>query len=245
MSKKADIQLSLSGKAITEPLDKIANRGFGFSRVYDDFLGLACHALAEQEEDYMNIIRRYPNQHPMGQREADHFKEAFHAWQDALKVEYRDYLGEIYEQRVSLGENGQFFTPEPLCELLQVMTAPNLADGERVYDSACGSGRTLLAATRANRMASFHGVDLDLRCVRMTALNLLCRNVNGTVVWGNSINLNAYGGYELKQTPMGGSMEWFGENRASEIIRRGLHVSQVEEHATPQQTEEEQYSLGL
>jgi type I restriction-modification system DNA methylase subunit len=245
MITKAQIQLSLSGKAITEPLDKIANRGFGFSRVFDDFLGLACHALSAQEEDYMNIIRRYPNQHPMGQREADYFKEAFHAWQEALKLDYRDYLGEVYEQRVSLGEHGQFFTSESLCELMRQMTGGTIDDDARVSDPACGSGRNLLAATRSNRLAYFHGIDLDLRCVRMTALNLLCRNVNGAVVWGNSLTLKAHGGYELTRTLSGGAMEWVGENRASELIRMGLTEQPQQETAQKEQCEEQQFSLGL
>ncbi|ANL71901.1 N6 adenine-specific DNA methylase protein [Rhizobium phaseoli] len=253
MARKSEIIMSVSGKNITDPLDKIAHRGYGFARVYDDFLSLSCHALAEREREYMEIIRSYPNDRAFGEREADYFKQAFHAWQAALQVEYKDYLGEIYEQRVSLGENGQFFTPEHLCELMAAMTAEELKDGQRVYDPACGSGRTLLTATRRNRLASFHGIDLDQRCVKMTALNLLCRNVDGWVVWGNTISLDAYGGYELTRTPFGGKMEWFGENRARELITRGLtervaepvevEQSQTEDRAEVQKPE--QYSLML
>lgn len=240
-------------KEITDPLDTIASRGHGFSRVYDDFLSLSCHALATQERDYMEVIRRYPNDRPFGEREADHFKTAFHAWQEALQKEYRDYLGEIYEKRVSRGENGQFFTPESLTEMMAAMTLDRLEDNARVSDPACGSGRTLLAATRRNRMAYFHGIDLGQRCVKMTALNLLCRNVNGAVVWGNALTLQAYGGYELQRTPLGGAMEWFGANRATELIRAGLsetpkpqeETKPQEPNQTAEQDEREQYSLGL
>lgn len=253
MARKPDIMLSLNRKAITDPLDIIAARGYGFSRVFDDFLSLSCHALAKQERDYMEIIRRYPNDRTVGSREADQFRDAFHAWQKALKLEYRDYLGEIYEHRVSLGENEQFFTPEPVCEMMVAMTAGTLKDGQRTSDPACGSGRTLLALTRKNRLAYFHGIDLDLRCVKMTALNLLCRNVDATVVWGNSLTLKAFGGYELKRTFMGGSMEWFGENRAAELIRMGLVEAPTEPAPAvgepvkrePVVVPERQYSLGI
>ncbi|WP_442577827.1 N-6 DNA methylase [Mesorhizobium sp. ASY16-5R] len=237
-------------KTITDPLDRIAGRGHGFSKVYDDYLSLCCHALAKQEREYMEITKRYPNDRKVGEREADLFAEAFAAWQMALKDEYRDYLGEIYESRVSLGENGQFFTQESLCELLAAMTTKKLEDGQRVYDPACGSGRTLLAATRRNRLASFHGVDLDLRCVKMTALNMLCRNVNGEVVWGNALTLKAYGGYEYHRTPTGGVLEWFGENRAQQLIVQGLteKIEQPKKAPEPEPEapqESEQFSLSL
>ncbi len=234
-----------NAELICKELDKVAMRGHGFSRVFDDFLGLSCHALAKRDEDYLAIVNGYPNNHPKGHREADFFASAFARWQAALADDYRDYLGEIFQERVTRGENGQFFTPEELCEMLRHMIAEKIEDNARVYDPACGSGRTLLSATRSNRLASFHGIDLDLRCVRMTALNLLCRNVNGTVVWGNTLTLKAHGGYELRRTPLGGELEWFGENRASELIRMGLREAAEEQAKEESVVEEPQYSLGL
>ena len=35
----------------------------------------------------------------------------------------------------------------------------------------------------------FYGQDIDLRCVRMTALNLAFQNLYGFVVWGNSLTM--------------------------------------------------------
>lgn len=56
-----------------------------------------------------------------------------------------------------------------------------------VCDPACGSGRMLLAVAEIHPHWEFHGQDVDLRCVRLTALNLAFRNLYGYVTWGNSL----------------------------------------------------------
>ncbi len=58
-----------------------------------------------------------------------------------------------------------------------------------VCDPACGSGRMLLAVAEIHPHWEFYGQDVDLRCVRLTALNLAFRNLYGYVTWGNSLGL--------------------------------------------------------
>ena len=53
-------------------------------------------------------------------------------------------------------------------------------DGKTVHDPCCGSGRLLLAAAKADRSRKFYGWDIDLQCVRMTALNLAFQNLYGS-----------------------------------------------------------------
>lgn len=60
-------------------------------------------------------------------------------------------------------------------------------DGD-VYDPVCGSGRTLLSAAKLNRLRLFVGQDLDLRCVKMTAINLAINGLRGRVIWGNTLS---------------------------------------------------------
>ena len=62
-------------------------------------------------------------------------------------------------------------------------------DGEKktVADPCCGSGRMLLAAADVQPHWDFVGQDIDLRCVRMTAINMALRNLYGHVIWGNSL----------------------------------------------------------
>ena len=47
----------------------------------------------------------------------------------------------------------------------------------------------LLAVAEINPHWEFYGQDVDLRCVRLTALNLAFRNLYGYVIWGNSLGL--------------------------------------------------------
>lgn len=47
----------------------------------------------------------------------------------------------------------------------------------------------LLSAAKVNRSRLFIGQDIDLRCVRMTAINLALRNLYGYVLWGNALTL--------------------------------------------------------
>lgn len=61
-------------------------------------------------------------------------------------------------------------------------------DGRRsVNDPCCGSGRMLLAAAEIQPNWHFVGQDVDLRCVRMTAVNLALRNHYGHIVLGNAL----------------------------------------------------------
>lgn len=47
----------------------------------------------------------------------------------------------------------------------------------------------LLAVSDLRPHWEFVGQDVDLRCVRMTAINLSLRNLYGYVIWGNSLGL--------------------------------------------------------
>ncbi len=58
-----------------------------------------------------------------------------------------------------------------------------------VCDPCCGSGRMLLGVAEQQRHWEFIGQDVDLRCVRMTAINLGLRNLYGYVIHGNSLAL--------------------------------------------------------
>jgi type I restriction-modification system DNA methylase subunit len=93
----------------------------------------------------------------------------------------------------------QFFTPEPVVELMAALTMPEaVADDAIVHDPACGSGRMLVAGIRRNRFATFIGVDTDVTCVHMAALNCLVRNAETYVVHGNSLSLETWGGFYVR-----------------------------------------------
>lgn len=102
-----------------------------------------------------------------------------------------DILGDLFQGAISHGQGGQYFTPEPVCEAMARMTLEGTAENSdrprTVCDPCCGSGRMLLAVAKLRPHWWFVGQDIDLRCVRMTALNLALRNLYGRVIWGDTL----------------------------------------------------------
>jgi type I restriction-modification system DNA methylase subunit len=224
-------------KNITNPLDNICRDGHDFTRVYDDWMQISLAAFCRDDDLYEAIIKPYKRDEKRADEYQRNFALALSAWMKCLNEDYRDYLGEIYEERVSLGQHGQFFTPEPICAMMVQMT--HAPEAKSFSDPACGSGRTLLAATRMNHEGYFQGIDLDPRCVRMTAMNLLCRNVNAHVIQANTLELKAVGGYQIERSAFGASIRALSQEAAQAVIE--LPFSKHEETVQ----EREQYDLGL
>lgn len=198
-----------------------------FFKSFEDWLALAINAFLRDEEAYMTIMARYgPRTAPMGEQDhpADHFARALGEWMGAMQQEPADYLGRVYEEQAVANQfAGQFFTPEPVVELMAAMTMPdNIPDTALVHDPACGSGRMLIAGIRRNRFATFLGTDTDLTCVNMTALNCLVRNATTYVIHGNSLSLEAWGGLHVRRSPYGGELHRLTREQAAELIRLPL-----------------------
>lgn len=142
----------------------------------------------EMEDEYMKLVPRY-SKGEKGRRAIDAFPEAFGALVQAMEETRQDILGDLFQGGITFGENGQFFTPESICQAMAKMNMTEADTGKRILDPACGSGRTLLACADINRNNEFIGQDVDLRCVRMTAINLALRNLYGHVIWGDSLKM--------------------------------------------------------
>ena len=155
-------------------------------RVFDDFLSVTVCALSggQMEDQYLEIVKSY-NGTKKSQRAVDTFPIAFAELVYAMEKTRRDILGDIFQGAITHGGNGQFFTPESVCELMACMTTD--PEAKSVIDPSCGSGRLLLASAEANPYAELLGWDIDPRCVRMTAINLALRNRYGWAVHGNSL----------------------------------------------------------
>lgn len=122
-----------------------------------------------------------------------------------LSEGFSDPLGELYMHTISNGYNGQFFTPEPICDMMASMSiGTNSFPGQTVYDCACGSGRMLLAAAKINRHLLLYGADIDLTCVKMTLLNMLLNSLQGEVAHMDSLANRFYTGYEVCTTVVSG-----------------------------------------
>ena len=111
-----------------------------------------------------------------------------------------DALGDLFMEYLSFGKNGQFFTPQPICDMMAIMSfTEEPKNGQTVCDPACGSGRLLLGAAKRNRELRFYGSDVDLLCVKMTVLNLALNNLRGEIVWGNPLSLEVYGSFIIER----------------------------------------------
>lgn len=137
------------------------------------------------EDEYLKTVARYA-EGDKDDRACDYLANAFGALINAMEMTKADILGDLYMGGVSLGENGQYFTPEHMCDMMAQMSMPDKS-GQRVLDPACGSGRTIMAASKVNRNNEFHGIDIDHRCVQMAALNLALHNLYGYVIHGNAL----------------------------------------------------------
>jgi hypothetical protein len=122
---------------------------------------------------------------------------------------------------------GQFFTPMAVCKVMAEFTIGDTAkDKEHVTinDPACGSGRLLLAAMPHFKVgqATYFGTDLDRTCAMMAVMNMLWRNVDSYIVWGNSLTVEARGGWMTEFTGLGGRIRAMTREQAQSIIEIGL-----------------------
>jgi len=107
-----------------------------------------------------------------------------------------DVLGDYFEQHLSFGRNGQFFTPQHICDMMARMINP-IGFGKRVADPACGSGRMLMSMAKINRFALFFGADNDANCAKMAVINLCLNSMFGEIAWMNSITNQFYAAWEI------------------------------------------------
>lgn len=113
-----------------------------------------------------------------------------------------DPLGKLYETITSKYKSsalGQYFTPQPVVDMMVQMTNPGRSEKvETILDPACGSGRMgLSAATYARSKGTPTYVcmnDLDGICTKMTAVNMAMNGVVGEATCMNGLDIegNSY-----------------------------------------------------
>lgn len=188
-------------------INELAHR-HQISSVFDDFmqLSICCFSMKRMEEEYLSIIKRYNTDE----------QKLFGSALGAMILDYesnsdksgdwKDVLGNFFEENNSASQatrNGQFFTPQSLCQLMASITEETeQKEGIiTVNDPSCGSGRNLIAHARLkpnNRFSTFYvAADLDYRCVKMCALNFLMFGMAGVVIHMNTLSLEIYRGYRI------------------------------------------------
>lgn len=176
-------------------MDHITQR-YGKRQVFSDFLQMVICSLSmgAREDVYLQVVAKYEP------KEVHRFPEAMALLVQEMDNEgmgLHDVLGTYFEQEISMGHNGQFFTPVPVCDLMAMMSPPSF--GQTIADPACGSGRCLLAAAKINRHCLFFGADVDADCARMTAINLCLNGLYGEVAWMDSLSNKFYSGWKIMQ----------------------------------------------
>ena len=200
--------MSSSTTEVIKQLEKITSRGHNPRTVFDDWLTLMLSALIGNDEEYLKVVGRYKNDRPMGDREIDHFKNAFHALLAKSAETNQELLGELYMQwEISNKFTGQFFTPWNIAKMMAMVTKP----AGSICDPSCGSGVMLIASAQemTNQQldeAVFVGQDLDFSCVMMCTLNLTFFNLNGYVIWGNTLTLEYLRVFQTSRSYLGGSI---------------------------------------
>ena len=185
-------------RELCDLIDRAGHKaGLSRGQTFEDFLTCCVCALGSglMEEEYLATVRKGYDNGQKGKRGIDHITQAFARLVMMMEATRQDILGDLFEGAITYGERGQFLTPDSLAELMMSLTADPDAKGEWVYDPCCGSGRLLLAYAEKNRPAELFGQDVDLRCVKMTTINLALRSLYGYVLWGNSLAREAKAGY--------------------------------------------------
>ena len=174
----------------------------GIYNLFSDFLTLLICAFSKgaNEKQYLTIINKYEKP------EAYKLSEAL----GALVIEMIgsdgngmvDVLGKYFEENLSYGKNGQFFTPQHICDLMARINNPVQAT-ECIADPACGSGRMLMAMAKVNRFASFYGAENDQNCAKMAVINLCLNKMYGEIAWMNTLTNQFLRGWQIVPTIKG------------------------------------------
>lgn len=171
------------------------SRIHGRAKVFDDFLQIivCCLSMGRKEDLYFKTIKGYSKE------ELILFSEAFASLIVQMDNEpFTDPFGDYFEEFLSNSQNGQFFTPMGVCDLMtQLTTAVQPGEARkngdvRVYDGACGSGRLLLSAAKQDRNQFFIGADISYTCCLMTIINLCLNSLNGEVLHMNTLSLECW-----------------------------------------------------
>ncbi len=187
--------------------------GGSYHTVFDDFLTvcICCFSINPEtgmsfyEDEYLNIIEPYKKRGTL-KHFPDLLAELVIFMEENLENPLgNDMLGDFFQQFISHGQNGQFFTPFHICTFMAQINSGEETHSLNVMDPACGSGRMLMAFGRlASIPHNYYAIDIDPLCVKMTTLNLFLNGLRGEVVCANALMPDDFSfGYSISFCPLG------------------------------------------
>lgn len=152
----------------------------------------------DNEERYATVINKFD------QEDQNTLPKILGEYQLHLRTNpYTDPLGEYYQQNISNGKMGHYFTPHPICNLMTQLQGTETKENQTVYDPACGSGRTLLNFAKDYPKNLFVGNDLHPSCAKMAVLNMFFHNLSAEINWMDSLKGDWYGGWHINMDKFG------------------------------------------
>lgn len=181
------------------------------SKIFNDFLTMAVCAYHPvnlesnlQKKDLENELLYMDTIKPYNREEIHTFPKVLTDLQlEICKNPFSDPLGDYFQEHISSGRQGQFFTPDPVCTLMTKLQGTDPIDNKTVYDPACGSGRTFLNFAKDYPNNLFVGNDISPACVKMAALNLFFHNLSAEINWMDSLSGDWYGGWHINTNKWG------------------------------------------
>ncbi|MBI4945963.1 MAG: SAM-dependent DNA methyltransferase [Bacteroidetes bacterium] len=189
--------------------------GSNYAKAFEDFLTMCICAftrkfdtgLSYYEEEYMQIIEPYK-----ASGKLEYFPQLLAEMVSYMEEKKddsggNDLLGEFFQQELTNGRNGQFFTPFHVCSMMAEMTLDEQEESRsmKICDPTCGSGRMLLAyGKRSKHPNCYYGIDVDPVCVKMTAINLFLNGLGGEVACADALAPDDFRfGYRISFFPLG------------------------------------------
>jgi hypothetical protein len=230
-------------RAINKRIDTMGSMGFRPGQVFTNWVALMFWVFQHSDPEYLKVMQPYQraNKSYPERRPTDLFAEMLAELLNHMRLTNEETLGALYQEHAANAEAGQFFTPPVLSLAMAKLTAKGGRLLGRIGDPACGAGSTLIAAVKTMTCEDLNasllvGVDVDLSCCQMAALNLMFFNVPGVIIHGNSLSTEAWAGWVTSRSYVrGGSIarELTAEEAREWIVGPLLANARAEE---PEQT---------
>lgn len=186
---------------------------YRLQNVFQDFLGMCLCAFcinpltgkSYYEDEYLMYIQKYDAAH----------QKLFPELLALLVLEMensvsngisKDVLGEVYQELFYQARSGQFFTPEHITDMMANISGQTTDETLSIIDPCCGSGRMLLSSAKVmGKHHRFFGIDIDLVCVQMTAINLFLNGIfQAEVMCANALQFDDFHiSYSISFLPFG------------------------------------------